>query len=173
MHCRKSQASAEEVALTIKFLRSANCRHQQNDPIGLKFPSFTATFSNCKFAAGAYPKNALAMSVTVSTTIKNLVLGSKTRVIYQGFTGKQVDSGNLQSNSQASLNAKDSIAYGTRVVGGVSPGKAGRHPTLGLPVYDTAREVLFLLVVLMIGQERAGSSCIGCIRPGTFGSQSN
>jgi succinyl-CoA synthetase alpha subunit len=38
------------------------------------------------------------------------------------------------------LNAKDSIGYGTRVVGGVSPGKAGRHPTLGLPVYNTVRE---------------------------------
>ena len=32
------------------------------------------------------------------------------------------------ANEQATLNAKDSIAYGTKVVGGVSPGKAGQHP---------------------------------------------
>ena len=45
------------------------------------------------------------------------------------------------ANEQATLNAKDSIAYGTKVVGGVSPGKAGQHPTLGLPVFNTVKEV--------------------------------
>lgn len=54
----------------------------------------------------------------------------------------------IETNQQASSNAKDSIAYGTKVVGGVSPGKAGRHPSLGLPVYDTVKEVgrLFTLI---------------------------
>ena len=70
------------------------------------------------------------MSASIASTVKNLRLTANTRVIYQGFTGKQ-----------ATLNAKDSIDYGTRVVGGVSPGKAGKHPSLGLPVFDTVGEV--------------------------------
>jgi len=70
------------------------------------------------------------MSIATSSTVENLILKQGTRVMYQGFTGKQ-----------ATLNAKDSIRYGTNVVGGVTPGKAGTHPTLGLPVFDTVRQV--------------------------------
>ena len=54
-------------------------------------------------------------------TVKNLMIGKHTRVIYQGFTGRV-----------ATSNAKDSIAYGTNIVGGVTPGKEGGH--LGLPL---------------------------------------
>ena len=61
-----------------------------------------------------------------SDTIKNLQIGQHTRVIYQGFTGKV-----------ATQNAKDSIAYGTNIVGGVTPGKDGQH--LGLPVLPTVK----------------------------------
>ncbi|KAF6818048.1 succinyl- synthetase subunit, partial [Colletotrichum plurivorum] len=39
----------------------------------------------------------------------------------------------------ATLNAKDTIEYGTNIVGGVSPGKGGQQH-LGLPVFDTAME---------------------------------
>jgi succinyl-CoA synthetase alpha subunit len=42
-------------------------------------------------------------------------------VIYQGFTGRV-----------ATGNAKDSLDYGTNIVGGVTPGKEGEH--LGLPL---------------------------------------
>lgn len=59
-------------------------------------------------------------------TISNLRIGPHTRVIYQGFTGRQ-----------ATANAKQSIEYGTRVVGGVTPGRDGEH--LGLPVLPTVR----------------------------------
>ena len=76
----------------------------------------------------------------LSSTVRNLLLTKDTRVIYQGFTGKQV-SKTITLLTQATLNAKDSIGYGTNVVGGVSPGKAGKHPTLDLPVYNTAKEV--------------------------------
>ncbi|KAF5703346.1 succinyl synthetase alpha subunit [Fusarium mundagurra] len=63
-------------------------------------------------------------------TIANLNIDKDTRVIYQGFTGKA-----------ATINAKDTIAYGTNVVGGVSPGKGGQEH-LGLPVFDTVREAM-------------------------------
>lgn len=38
------------------------------------------------------------------------------------------------------MNAKDTIEYGTNIVGGVSPGKGGQQH-LGLPVFNTVREV--------------------------------
>lgn len=40
---------------------------------------------------------------------------------------------------KATANAKESIAWGTNIVGGVTPGKNGEH--LGLPVLPTVREV--------------------------------
>lgn len=44
---------------------------------------------------------------------------------------------------KATANAKDTLAYGTNVVGGVSPGKGGKDH-LGLPVFDTVRQVMLL-----------------------------
>lgn len=60
-------------------------------------------------------------------TVQNLKIGKHTRVLYQGFTGKV-----------ATQNAKESIEYGTNIVGGVKPGGSGEH--LGLPVLPTVRE---------------------------------
>ncbi|KAE9961741.1 hypothetical protein BLS_001438 [Venturia inaequalis] len=62
-------------------------------------------------------------------TIGNLKIGDDTRVIFQGFTGKQ-----------ATANAQESIAWGTNIVGGVRPGKTGEH--LGLPVLPTVRKAM-------------------------------
>ncbi|KAK5762724.1 hypothetical protein LTS12_007113 [Elasticomyces elasticus] len=59
-------------------------------------------------------------------TVSNLLIGAHTRVIYQGFTGRV-----------ATGNAKDSLAYGTNIVGGVTPGKEGEH--LGLPLLPNLR----------------------------------
>ncbi|KEZ46300.1 Succinyl-CoA ligase [ADP-forming] subunit alpha-1, mitochondrial [Scedosporium apiospermum] len=64
------------------------------------------------------------------STIQNLRIGKNTRVIYQGFTGKA-----------ATANAKDTIAYGTNIVGGVSPGKGGQIH-LDRPVFNTVREAM-------------------------------
>jgi succinyl-CoA synthetase alpha subunit len=61
-----------------------------------------------------------------SDTIQNLKIGSHTRVIYQGFTGRQ-----------ATINAKESLEYGTKIVGGVKPGVEGEH--LGLPILPSVR----------------------------------
>lgn len=60
-------------------------------------------------------------------TVQNLRIGKHTKVIYQGFTGRV-----------ATGNAKDSIAYGTNVVGGVTPGKEGEH--LGLPLLPNVKK---------------------------------
>lgn len=60
-------------------------------------------------------------------TVQNLRIGKHTRVIYQGFTGRV-----------ATGNAKDSLEYGTNIVGGVTPGKEGEH--LGLPLLPDLRK---------------------------------
>ena len=56
-----------------------------------------------------------------------MCIRDSTRVIYQGFTGKV-----------ATQNAKESIEYGTNIVGGVTPGKNAEH--LGLPVLPSVRD---------------------------------
>lgn len=55
----------------------------------------------------------------------SILVDRDTRVICQGFTGKQ-----------GTFHSEQTLAYGTRLVGGVTPGKGGqRH--LGLPVFNT------------------------------------
>jgi len=57
----------------------------------------------------------------------SVLVDRNTRVICQGFTG-----------SQGTFHSEQAIAYGTRMVGGVTPGKGGTMH-LGLPVFDTVR----------------------------------
>ena len=60
----------------------------------------------------------------------SILVDAGTRVICQGFTG-----------SQGTLHSQQAIDYGTRLVGGVTPGKGGTEH-LGLPVFDTVREAV-------------------------------
>jgi succinyl-CoA synthetase alpha subunit len=58
----------------------------------------------------------------------SILVDARTMVICQGFTG-----------AQGTFHSEQAIAYGTKMVGGVTPGKGGTTH-LDLPVYDTVHE---------------------------------
>jgi succinyl-CoA synthetase alpha subunit len=60
----------------------------------------------------------------------SVLVDQNTRVIFQGFTGRE-----------ASFHAQAAIDYGTKVVGGVTPGKGGQTH-LGLPVFNTVADAV-------------------------------
>ena len=75
-----------------------------------------------------------------------VLVDENTKVICQGFTG-----------SQGTFHSEQAIAYGTQMVGGVTPGKGGTDP-LGLPVFDTVAEA----------REATGATAIRDLRAATL-----
>lgn len=60
----------------------------------------------------------------------SILINKNTKVICQGFTG-----------SQGTFHSEQAVAYGTKMVGGVTPGKGG-STHLGLPVFNTVRQAV-------------------------------
>ena len=60
----------------------------------------------------------------------SILVNDQTKVICQGFTG-----------AQGTMHSQQSIDYGTKLVGGITPGKGGQKH-LGLPVFDTVGQAV-------------------------------
>src|SRR6187551_474591 len=62
--------------------------------------------------------------------LMSILVNKRSRVVVQGFTGKQ-----------GTFHAQQCLAYGTRIVGGVTPGRGGSQH-LDLPVFDTVHQAV-------------------------------
>src|SRR3984957_1584326 len=76
----------------------------------------------------------------------SILIDQNTPIIFQGFTG-----------DKASFHAKEPLAYGTKIVGGVTPGKGG-STHIGLPVFNTVKDAV----------KATGAQASGIFVPGPF-----
>jgi succinyl-CoA synthetase alpha subunit len=77
-----------------------------------------------------------------------ILVDKTTRVITQGITG-----------SQGTFHTQQALAYGTKVVGGVTPGKGGTTVLDDVPVFDSVREA-----VETHGRHRQPDLCAAALR---------
>jgi succinyl-CoA synthetase alpha subunit len=75
-------------------------------------------------------RGALKQQQRAAQSPMSILVGTETRVICQGFTG-----------AQGTFHSEQAIAYGTKMMGGVSPGKGG-STHLDLPVFNTVAEAV-------------------------------
>ncbi len=71
----------------------------------------------------------------------SILIDQNTRVVVQGITGREGE-----------FHARQMLAYGTKVVAGVTPGKGGQSAADGVPVFNTVREA--------VSATEAGAACI-------------
>ncbi|KAI9330105.1 putative succinyl-CoA synthetase alpha chain, gdp-forming [Obelidium mucronatum] len=83
-----------------------------------------------RIALSAQKRQYSAIVSGYDSTFGNMLINQNTKVICQGFTGKQ-----------GTFHSKQAIEYGTNMVGGVSPTKAGTSH-LGLPVFGSVKEAV-------------------------------
>src|ERR1700716_2861393 len=87
----------------------------------------------------------------------SILIDKKTKVICQGFTGKN-----------GTFHSEAAIAYGTKMVGGTSPGKGG-STHLGLPVFDTVAEAFDKTgcdaSVIYVPPAGGGGAALGALPP--------
>ena len=76
----------------------------------------------------------------------SILIDQHTPIIFQGFTG-----------DKATFHAKEAVAYGTNIVGGVTPGKGG-STHIGLPVFNTVKDAV----------RATGAQASGIFVPGPF-----
>src|SRR5947209_16734918 len=76
-------------------------------------------------------ENARKASSEGRTSPMSILVNSDTKVICQGITGEA-----------GAFHTKNCLEYGTKMVGGVTPGKGGKRDTNNLPIFDTVSQAV-------------------------------
>merc|ERR1712013_672333 len=100
--------------------------------MGVKMAATVRAFTRILASGGQSATGVGGVRTCYTKTRPNMALTKESKVICQGFTGKQ-----------GTFHSKQAIEYGTNMVGGVSPGKGGKLH-LGLPVFNSDATVIYV-----------------------------